>query len=185
MFRTLATLALFAATTLATPARAGSFDCSVVFDEFDSLMNKEFLVRPGSYTRVIEGKLSRDDYNSGQKGKVRLTPNRDGMGVAIIQTNAGKWGKFLFTWGGRGDALGNPLLILRDVTLFGDVETGDRPKITREIRVSTGGRIDVDTGLAGEGVEADVWFHNIDGKTMLIEAVNGASLSFPMETLCR
>jgi len=185
MIRILVGLALLAMSAMGAPLRAGSFDCSVVFDEFDSLMNKEFLVRPGSYTRVVEGKLSRDDYISGQKGNLLLTPNREDMGVAIIQTNTGKWGKFLFTWGGRGDALGNPLLILRDVTLFGDVENGDRPKITREIRVSTGGRVDIDTGLAGEGVEADIWFHNIDGKTMLIEAVNGASLSFPMETLCR
>ena len=42
-----------------TPAVAGPFDCSVVYDEFDSLMNKNFLVKPGSYVRVVEGKLSR------------------------------------------------------------------------------------------------------------------------------
>jgi hypothetical protein len=185
MIRIFTGLALLAMSATSAPLHAGSFDCSVVFDEFDSLMNKEFLVRPGDYTRSIEGKISRDDFNSEQKGKLLLTPNRDGMGVAIIQTNAGKWGKFLFTWGGRGDARGNPLLILRDVTLFGDVESGDRPRITREIRLSTGGKVDIDTGLAGEGVEPDIWFHDVDGKTMLIEAVNGASLSFPVETLCR
>ena len=185
MIRILAALVLLTVGALATPLHAGTFDCSVVYDEFDSLMNKNFLVKPGDYTKVIEGKLSRGDYNSGQKGKLLLTPARKDMGVAIVKTNTGAWGKFLFTWGGRGDALGNPLLILRDVTLFGDVENGDRPKITREIRVSTGGRVDIDRGLAGEGAEADVWFHNIDGKTMFLEAVNGASLSFPMETLCR
>jgi len=185
MNRLFAAIALLAASVLGAPAQAGSFDCSVVFDEFDSLMNKNFLVKPGEYTRVVEGKLSRADYNSGQKGKLLLTPNREGMGVAILKTNTGAWGKFLFTWGGRGDALGNPLLILRDVTLFGDVENGDRPRITREIRISTGGRVDIDRGLADEGAQADIWFHNIDGKTMFIEAVNGAALSFPMETLCR
>ena len=185
MTRLLAAFALLAVSTVAAPAQTGGFDCSVVFDEFDSLMNKNFLVKPGDYTTVIEGKLSRDDYNTKQKGRLQLTPNRLGMGVAIVKTNKGAFGKFLFSWGGRGDALGNPLLILRDVTLYSDVETGDRPKLTREIRASTGGRIDLDRGLSNEGPDADIWFHNIDGKTMFVEAVNGATLAFPMASLCR
>lgn len=169
----------------ATPASAGSFDCSVVYDEFDSLMNKNFLVNPAKYVRVVTGKLSRADYNSRQKDRLLLRPGRKGWGVAIVHTNANTWGKFLFTYGGRRDSRGTPLLILRDLTLFGRVQDGNAPRVTREIRVSSSQRVDLDSGLAGEGPEADIWFHNIDGRTMYVEAVNGAKLSFPMESLCR
>ncbi len=170
---------------LATPASAGQFDCSVVYDEFDSLMNKNFLMKPGSYVRVVKGKLSRADYNSRQKNRLLLRPGRKGLGVAIVHTNRNISGKFLFTYGGRRDSRGTPLLILRDVTLFGRVQDGYAPRLTREIRVSSSQRVDLDSGLAGEGEEADIWFHNVDGRTMYVEAVNGARLAFPMESLCR
>ncbi|MGI9383584.1 MAG: hypothetical protein ACR2PO_10550 [Methyloligellaceae bacterium] len=180
--------ALLAAAGLGLPAAplaAGPFDCSVVYDEFDSLMNKNFLLKPESYVRVVKNKLSRADYNAKQKGKLLLRPARQGLGVAIVQTNRNTWGKFLYTYGGRRDTRGTPLLILRDVTLFGRVQDGNAPRITREIRVIAAQRIDLDRGLAGEGPETDIWFRNVDSKTMTIEAVNGAKLSFPMETLCR
>ena len=38
----LCALIAVAAGLAAAPAHAGSFDCSVVYDEFDSLMNKKF-----------------------------------------------------------------------------------------------------------------------------------------------
>jgi hypothetical protein len=113
-----------------------------------------------------------------------LRPDRKGLGVAIVRTNKNTYGKFLFSWGGPGDARGTPLLILRDVTLFGRVQDGNAPKTTREIRVSSSQTVDLDRGLTGEGPESDIWFHDIDGKTMQVEAVNGATLAFPMETLC-
>jgi len=181
----LCTMLAFIAPVLASPsALAGSFDCSVVYDEFDSLMNKDFLTNPGNYVRVTQGKMSRADYNSQQKGKLMLRPDRQGLGVAIVHTNKNAWGKFLYSWGGPGDSRGNPLLILRDVTLFGRVKDGAAPRVIREIRVSSSQTVDLDTGLTGEGPESDIWFHNVDGKTMQLEAVNGATLAFPMETLC-
>lgn len=183
-----ALVAFVAAVVLGLPATslaAGRFDCSVVYDEFDSLMNKNFLLKPESYVRVVKDRLSRADYNAKQKGKLRLRPGRQGWGVAVVHTNRNTWGKFLYTYGGRRDTRGTPLLILRDVTLFGRVQDGNAKRVTREIRVIATQRIDLDTALAGEGPEADIWFRNVDGKTMTIEAVNGAKLSFPMESLCR
>ncbi len=168
-----------------TPANAGPYDCSVVYDEFDSFMNKNFLMKPESYVSTVQGKLSRGDYNSKQKGKLLLSPHRKGMGVAIVHTNKNTRGKFLFTWSGRGDQRGTPLMILRDVTLFGRVEDGYRPKKFREIRVSSSQTVDLDTGRPTQGDAADIWYHAVDAKTILIEAVNGAKLSFPMETLCK
>lgn len=184
MKRVCAALASIAPLFLCTPTQAGSFDCSVVYDEFDSLMNKDFLTNPGNYVQVKQGQMTRDDYNGQQKGKLMLRPDRKGLGVAIVRTNKNSWGKFLYSWGGPGDLRGTPLLILRDVTLFGRVEDGANARVTREIRVSSSQQVDLDRGLTGEGQEADIWFHNVDGKTMQIEAVNGATLAFPMETLC-
>ncbi len=180
----LCALIAIAAGLASAPAHAGSFDCSVVYDEFDSLMNKDFLTNPENYVQVATGKLTRADYNGRQKGRLMLRPDRKGLGVAIVRTNKNTWGKFLFSWGGPGDARGTPLLILRDITLFGRVQDGNAPKMTREIRVSSSQTVDLDRGLTGEGPESDIWFHDVDGKTMQVEAVNGATLAFPMETLC-
>ncbi len=166
-------------------AQAGPFDCSVVYDEFDSLMNKNYLLKPEAYGPVVTGKFSRSQYNSQQKGKLLLRPGREGMGVAIVHTNKNTRGKFLFTWGGRGDARGTPLLVLRDVTLFGRVADGYARRITREIRIGSSQTVDLDTGRAAVGAKADLWFHNVDGKTLLIEAVNGAKLTFPVASLCK
>lgn len=167
------------------PAAAGPFDCSVVYDEFDSFMNKNYLLDPGAYGPVVSGKISRAQYNSGQKGKLLLRPGRQGWGVAIVHTNKNTRGKFLFTWGGRGDARGAPLLILRDVTLYGRVEDGRGRRVTREIRVSSSQTVDLDAGRASAGPAADLRFRNVDGKTLQVEAVNGAKITFPMASLCK
>ncbi len=180
--------ALLAAISMAgfvRPASAGSFDCSVVYDEFDSFMNKNYLLNPEAYGPVVKGKLTRDAYNAQQKGRLLLRHGRKGWGVAVVHTNKNTRGKFLFTWGGRGDARGTPLLLLRDVTLFGRVEDGYGTRTFREIRVSGAQQIDLDAGRASTGPEADIWYRNVDGRTLVIEAVNGAELSFPMASLCR
>lgn len=164
---------------------AGTYNCDLVYDEFDSLMNKNFLVKPDSYVKVAKRKFSRADYNTHQKGKLVLRPGREGYGAVIVQTNDNRYGKFLFTWGGKGDARGNPLLILRDVTLFRRVKDGYGKRRRREIRIPASFTADLDSGLTGQGEKDDIWFHNTDGKTMYIEAVNGAKLTFPLESLCQ
>lgn len=180
-----AVAALALAAGLAVPAKAGPYDCSVVYDEFDSFMNKNFLMKPESFVRTVQGKLSRADYNSKQKGALLLSPNRKGMGVAIVHTNKNTRGKFLFTWGGRGDLRGSPLMILNDVTLYGRVLDGASPRKYREIRVSASQTVDLDTGRVTQNESADIWYHAVNANEIYLEAVNGAKLSFPMETLCK
>lgn len=182
------TAALAALTVLAapvSPALAGPYDCSVVYDEFDSFMNKNFLLKPDAYVGTVQDKLSRNDYNSRQKGALLLSPHRQGMGVAIVHTNKNTRGKFLFSWSGRGDLRGTPLLILRDVTLFGRVQDGANPRTYREIRVSASQLIDLDTGRPTQGADADIRYQALDAKNVYLEAVNGAKLTFPMATLCK
>ena len=180
-----AALSLALGVALSPPALAGPFDCAVVYDEFDSLMNKGFLMQPEAYGQVVKGRLSRADFNARQKGRLLLRPGREEYGVAIVRTNANRWGKLLFTWGGRGDALGTPLLILRDITLFANVEDGSGRRLIREVRVSAGLGADLDRGRVDEGEAADIKFHTVDRQTVTIEAANGAAIAFPMETLCR
>ncbi|MCG8652562.1 MAG: hypothetical protein MI861_22165, partial [Pirellulales bacterium] len=152
---------------------------------FDSFMNKNYLMKPDAYGPVLTGKITRQQYNAQQKGKLMLRPGREGMGVAIVHTNKNTRGKFLFTFGGRAGARGTPLLVLRDVTLFGRVADGFSPRRTREVRVSSSQMVDLDRGRASSGPEADIWYRNIDGQTLQIEAVNGARLTFPVATLCK
>ncbi len=164
---------------------AGRFDCNLVYDEFDSLMNRNFLVQPESYVKVAVGKLSREQYNNRQKDKLVLRPGREGSGVVIVKTNNNKYGKFLFTWGGKGDVRGNPLLILRDVTTYRRVKDGYGKRVRREIRIPASMTADLDSGLTGQGDKDDVWFHIVDNNNMYVEAVNGAKLTFPLESLCK
>jgi len=178
----LAALTLYAAP--AQPAQAGAFDCGVVYDEFDSFMNKDFLVQPQAYGKTLQDKISPSQARK-QSGALLLRLSRKGMGVAIVKTNKNAYGKFLFSWSGRGDLRGTPLLILRDVILFEQVQDGAGVKKRREIRVSASQMIDLDTGRATQGNDADILYQAIDAKTIQLEAINGATLFFPMETLCK
>ena len=168
----------------AAPASAGLFNCNVVYDEFDSFMNKDFLVQPQAYVKSLQDKISQADARK-QGSALLLRPNRKGMGVAIVRTNKNAYGKFLFSWSGRGDLRGAPLLILRQVTLYTKVENGYGMKKRREIRVSALQKIDLDTGKPTQGDGADIHYEAVDAKTIRLEAVNGAKLTFPMETLCK
>lgn len=162
---------------------AGSFDCSTIYDEFDSLMLKNFLIRPQNYVQVVNQRMSRAQYNNEQKGRLMLANDNRGWGVAIVHTNRNTWGKLLFTWGAPMQN-GQPSLILKKVTLFGRVLDGFAPRTVGLINVPSSYTVDLDTGAIGAGNQADIWFHNVDGNTMFIEAVNGAEISFPMQSLC-
>lgn len=171
-------------TGLTTSVSAGPFDCSVSYDEFDSFMNRNFLIQPEGYVASVQNAITQAQARQ-QGAALMLGPGRKGMGVAIAKTNKNAHGKLLFSWEGRGDLRGTPLLILRDVTLFSKVETGAGRKRYREIRVSASQMIDLDTGRATQGEGADLRYQAVDAKTIRLEAINGAQLTFPMETLCK
>ena len=163
---------------------AGPFDCSLVYDEFDSFMNRQFLVQPEGYVSSLQNTITQDQARK-QGSALLLGTGRKGMGVAVVQTNKNAHGKLLFSWEGRGDLRGTPLLILRDVTLYNDVDKGTGRKNFREVRVSATQMIDLDSGRATQGADADLRYQTVDAKTIRIEAINGAKLTFPMESLCK
>jgi hypothetical protein len=183
-YLTAALAALTFSAGFAAPVHARLFNCNVVYDEVDSFMNKDYLMQPHAYGKGLQDKISQAEAAK-QSNALLLFPNRKGMGVAIVETNKGIRGKFLFSWSGRGDLRGTPLLILRNVTLFGQVQNGGGLKKIREIRVSSSQMVDLDTGRVTQGVGGDIRYQTIDAKTFGLEAVNGAKLFFPMETLCK
>lgn len=162
---------------------AGSFDCSVVYDEYQSLMNKSFIVSPGRYVRTKRDKISRHAYNSRQKGQFTLKNKNKGMGIAMFRTNKNSYGKFMYTWGAPFKN-GNPSLILKNIVIYGRVMDGHKPKRLKKLVVPSSYTVDLDTFTIGAGSKSDIWFHNVNGRTMFLEARNGADLHFPMESMC-
>lgn len=169
---------LIALASLGLAAHTYAADCNLIYDEFDSLMNKQFLITPGIYTTVKENRISRSEYNSLQKGKLLLKAENAGQGVAIVHTNNNTWGKLLYTWSAGGTEL-----IIKEATLYGRVLDGYAPRTLRNIRIPSSYTYDLDTGTLG-GAGGDIWFNNVDRNLMYLSEYGGADLSFPMRSLC-
>ncbi len=162
---------------------AGNFDCSVIYDEFDSLMHKSFITNPGRYVRTQSHKISRSTYNSTQKSLFTQSKKNERMGIAVFRTNKNTYGKFMYTWGAPFNN-GHPSLILKNIVKYGRVMDGYKKQTRSKIVVPSSYTVDLDTFTVGSGAESDIWFHNIDGRTMYLQAKNGANLHFPMESMC-
>ena len=162
------------------PFSVSAENCNLIYDEFDSLMNKDFLINPGKYVKVKTNKLSRIDHRRLQN-KFLLKPDNQGYGIAIFHTNKNTWGKLLFKW---QPGSSQPSLLIKEAVLYGRVKDGHQARTLKNISVRSSYTLDLDTGKTGAGDKADIWFHNVDGREMYIEARNGASLTFPVESLC-
>ncbi|MFC1664280.1 hypothetical protein ACFL17_01445 [Pseudomonadota bacterium] len=162
---------------------AGYFDCNVIYDEFDSLMNKQFLIDPGRYVQAQKGRMSRTEFFNRQQGRLHLSGDRKKYGVAIIRTNQNIRGKLLFNWNVQ-EINGIPPIMIQEGILYGRVYDGFAPQRLRPTLIKPTYFIDIDTGAVTEETkEADIAYKAEDGNYFL-EAANGAELSFPVETLC-
>ena len=170
--------------SLSWSTSVGAVDCGLVDDEFDSLMNRTFLISPEKFSEGYSQKISRKNYNARQKGKFRLWLHRKRLGVGIVKTNRGHYGKFLYTWGESSSGSANPDLLISELTLFSNLEKNNRPRRYRNINIPSSYALDIDTGKIEKGKSSDIWFHNVDGVNMSIEAKNGAKLFFPTTSLC-
>ena len=155
---------------------AGNFDCSVVYDEYDSLMNKNFIVNPSNYVRTKENKISRFAYNSRQKGQFTLKDGGKGMGVPLFELTEIVWKISIHV--GRSFNNGNPSLILKDVVVYGHYYGWLPTKKNKKIIVPSSYTVDLDTFQVGATAESDIWFHNINGRTMFLETRNGPTSTF-------
>lgn len=193
---TAALVLMLSAWTAPPAARAGYFDCSVVYDEFESLMNKRFLVEPSNYVVTIKDRMSREEYIGLQQGKLLLTGPRAGKGVGVIRTNRNSYARFVFSW---GESLHEraPPLVVHETVIYGRVEDGYAPQRLRPLTVNPGFGIDFDearvlelprddqSGEATPERETTADLAHIDsGEQLYIEAVNGATVEFPVESMC-
>lgn len=182
----------------APPARAGYFDCSVVYDEFESLMNKQFLIEPDRYVGTILDRLTQEDYQRLQKGRFTLYADRADTGIIIFRTNENLHGKLLYHF---SEKVGEEVhLLIDEAVVLARVEDGFGPVRIGPIRLKPGFGLDLDSGNSYVMVEqgatatdkekeaqdrADLAYRaDVDSGTFTIEAVNRASLVFPTETLC-
>lgn len=175
------------------PAFSGYFNCSVIYDEFESLMNKEFLLEPDRFISTISQRLTKSEFETLQKGQFQVYEERADLGIAIFRTNENLSGKLLFRW---SDPLidGQSHLIIEQATVFGRVEDGYGPKRVGPFRVKSGFGLDLDTGQydtrigqtpGQENFTVDLR-HSVDPESgeAVFEAVNDAVIHFPVETMC-
>lgn len=179
---------------LPAAAPAGYFNCSVVYDEFESLMNKEFLVEPDRFVSTVNQRLTRSEFEQLQRGQFLLYEERSQMGIAVFRTNENLRGKLLFHW---DDPLadGQVHLVVDQALIYSRVEDGQGVRRIGPFRIKPGVGLDLDSGRYdspigeagsdGAPITVDVR-HAIDPDTGegAFESANEGTLYFPVETMC-
>jgi len=197
--RLLPSLLLAAACALPTQrATGGYFNCSVVYDEFDSLMNNRFLVEPDRYVGTLSVRITKSQFETLQRGQFLLYPEREQLGIAIFRSNQNLHGKLLYHF---SDPLpdGKVQLIIDDAVVLARVSDGYGPVRLGPLRLKPGVGLDLDSGSyieprypgargesnGPETAAADIHFDiTEDTAEPVISAVNGAMIQFPVESLC-
>jgi len=178
-------------------AHGGSFNCAVVYDEFESLMNKRFLVEPGEFVRTLPGRISKQQFEGVSNADFHLYPGRENLGIGILRTNLNVHAKFLFHWS-QPMADGTVHVILDVVVKYGRVSDGYAPQRIGPFRLRPGMAIDIDSGDYVP-MEAGIIKEDPDGKRhesgdlnyevgpqgTVLKSVNGAEVEFPLETMCQ
>lgn len=193
--------ALLAASLIlpAPVAMSGYFNCAVIYDEFESLMNNQFLVEPDRFAATQRQSLSRPQFERLQKGRFHLYPERADLGIAIFRTNQNLHGKMLFHW---EEVAGNEThLVIDEAVIFGRVADGYASTRHGPLRIKPGVNVDLDTfdyviRERGSATKSSAQLHDpledadlvygLDPQTgePTLAAVNQATLQFPTETLC-
>lgn len=176
---------------------AGTFDCSVVYDEFESLMNKQFLINPDKYVQTLPGQISKQQFEGVSNAHFHLYPTRKGLGIGVLTTNLNTHAKFLFHFG-QPMADGTVQVIIDQVVKYGRVEDGYAPQRIGPFRLNPGMSIDIDSGkyvpLPGELTNPEDQknqkkngdlLYDVGPDGSILKAVNGAAVEFPLDTLCR
>ena len=177
------------------PALAGYFNCSVIYDEFEHLMNKQFLTEPDRFVSTVNQRLSKSEFETLQKGQFLLYEESAAMGIAIFRTDENLSGKLLYSW---SDPLadGESHLVIEQAVLLSRVQDGLDPRRIGPFRIKPGYGLDLDTGRydsrigqapedESEQISVDIR-HGIDPGTGegTFEAANSAVLYFPVESMC-
>lgn len=177
-----------------------AFNCAVVYDEFESLMNKRFLTHPDEFVRTLPGSISQQQFEDVSNAGFLLYPGRQGMGIGVLTTTQNIHAKFLFHWS-QPMVDDTTHVILDEVVKYGRVADGYAAERIGPFRLRPGASIDIDTGeyvksegLGGlGGLDADSagqretgdLLHEAGPDGAVLKAVNGAQVQFPLDTLCQ
>jgi hypothetical protein len=188
--------ALFACALLPVAVPAGDFNCAVVYDEFESLMNKRFLEAPDQFVPTTPGRMSREQFQSVARTGFRLYPGREGLAVGVLVTNQNIHSKFLFHWSEPMED-GSSHVIIDELVKYGRVSDGYAPSRSGPFRLKPGIAVDIDTGeyvrMEGDLLEDAQRGKRDSGDLMYesgpeggaLKSINGAQVQFPLDTLCR
>lgn len=187
----------FVLAAASTVAWSQAFNCSVVYDEFESLMNKRFLTQPDQFVRTLPGSVSQQQFEDVANAGFVLYPGRKGLGIGILTTSQNIHAKFLFHWS-QPMVDGTTHVIIDEVVKYGRVADGYAPDRIGPFRLKPGTSIDIDTG---EYVETGGLVNQEDDRARqlstgdlmyesgpegsVLKAVNGAQVQFPLDTMCQ
>lgn len=177
---------------------AGSFNCAVVYDEFESLMHKRFLTQPDEFVRTLPGSISKQQFEDVSAADFLLYPARRGMGIGVLKTNQNIYAKFLFHWS-QPMVDDTTHVIIDELVKYGRVADGYAPSRAGPFRLKPGMSIDIDRteyevieGIthpeeeerSGDSDSGDLLYDaGPDGA--VLRSVNGAEVQFPLETMCQ
>ena len=164
--------------------RAGTFDCSVVYDEFDQLMMANFLVNPRDYVETVDNQIFRDEHILYQLERFKLREGRELVGVAIVRTNQNLRGKMTFVWQRVAWEDAIPVEV-DDLILYGRVRDGYAPVHYKSIYLTPNFAIDLDTGqiVETDDESADLSYE-FDGEIHSLRAIEPAEAYFPVDSMC-
>ena len=170
--------------TISAVSYAGTFDCSVVYDEFDQLMLGQFLVEPDAYVKTLDSLITRTEFLELQTNQFKLQGNRKGSGIGIFRTNQNSSGKMTFTWVEQPAEAAIPLIV-DEIIVFERVADGFGPHRLKTAYILPGFGVDLDSGaVLDKGDPAvDMAYELIDGE-YVIQAVNPVEIHFPIESMC-
>ncbi len=175
---------------------AGFFDCNVLYDEYESLMANQFLVAPERYVATKVNTFARTEFEQLQKGAFKLYPERADRGIGVFRSSANLHGKFLFRW---LQPLPDqpPHVLIEQGVVYGRVADGYAPVLFAPLRLKPGSAVDLDTGRSAAfepqgGPSAEkvrkqvdmVYLQEAQSGEYVLQAVNGALLHFPLESMC-
>ncbi len=165
--------------------RAGNFDCSVIYDEFDQLMTANFLVNPEDYVETINKGLLREEYVLYQFEKFKVRQDRALAGIAVVRTNENLRGKMTFIWHDLASEQTIPFII-DELIVYGRASDGYAPVRSTSIYLTPGYAVDFDSATIVdiEDERADLRYDFIDD-IYSVQAIEPAELYFPTESMCQ
>ena len=199
------TISLLIASQQSIAENNPQFDCSVIYDEYDSLMYNQYLKSPESYVDGLITLLNQTMYTEHQSGKLKLKDENSGKVIAIFKTNQNLYGKMIFSFTKHAsreqikDENQNPdalnTLTIDNITIFQSVNSGYAPTEFGPITLRKDYSFDIDGFGFFSMVETNPEKNDNEQKRsdfsivdindeIGIQAINDAKLFFPTQSLC-